>query len=86
MSAFIRCTIPQGQHQTGDGDPVLTVVEFADTRAPDDTSKKDDEEVLVGEGVIKLRDIKIQYHKKNEIVHRFVFTSLRYCRRSPLGL
>lgn len=28
------------------------------------TSKKDDEEVLVGEGIIKLRDIKIQYHKK----------------------
>lgn len=39
-------------------------VEIAETRAPGDTSKKDEEEESVGEGIIKLSNIKIQYHKK----------------------
>lgn len=55
-------TIPQ--RQTGDRYPVLTVAEIAETPGPDDTSKKDDREVLVGVGIIKLSNIKIQYHKK----------------------
>lgn len=45
-------------------DPVLTEAEVTENQAPGDTSKKDDEEVLVGEGIIKLSNIKIQYHKK----------------------
>lgn len=40
--------------------------------------------VLAGEGIIKLSNIKIQYHKKKE--QYTIFTIVRYCRRSPRGL
>lgn len=42
-----------------------------------------------GKGIIKLSNIKIQYHKKKKkMVHHFfyLFTIVRYCRHSPPSL
>lgn len=89
VGGLIGCRIPWGQRHTG-GVGV-------GSRLPGDMRKTDmEEELLAWEGIIKLSNIKIQYHQKkkkrtkkkkpNKQYTTFVFTIVHYCRRSPRGL
>lgn len=69
----ICCTIPQGQHRLVMGIHFLPQQRTAETRAPYDTSKKVDEEVLVGGGNNKVKQYKNTIPQKNETVHHFCF-------------
>lgn len=72
VSALIGSTIPQGQ--TGDRDPVPAV--GAENRVLDDTSKKDDVEVVGRGGNNKVKQYKNTIPQKKETVHRFYNCSL----------
>lgn len=80
VSALIGSTIPQGQ--TGVRIQFLLLVPRIELRMT--RVKRTTWRVLAGEGIIKLSNIKIQYHKKKK--QYTVFTIVRYCRRSPRGL